>query len=799
MTAKIKVVLAISALAVFVAAFLISPTAILRSFSEVGHTIVNKVFSAGPSCPTGDPACSVLRTDGAGLFGIGADPAGKSSKLYIKTAGTGAGDYGLRVVDSADANVLTIAGDGKLKIYKAAGLEFSDGTIQTTAASGSGVWSRSGAYVILATTTDSVGIGTSTPASKLDVVNNTDDLMHLTRTGATYPTIFKQGTDGVLVINNTNTDTLTIKNGSIGIATTTPAYPLHVVGTIKGSSVVSLNGYSIENSNYVFGSGAYNFFKPYMSSPSASTELSTAKSLYLNMDADNNDTTSTFIVGTNANGSSATALMTLTEGGNLSLGTTNTDYNLQIKGSTNSDIVSFDTAGTARYSRFLFGDSGSAGAFGGLVRFSNSHSGSPSLLGIYNTSSTPIVISNSGTFPTLNPQLYVASTGNVGIATSTPGSPLTVAGVVYSSTGGYKFPDGTTQTTAATSGGGGSGWTTSGTYVILATSTNTVGIGIATPSNALELGLDKTLRLAGSLASNDTYGLSMGGYGYFGIDSPGVGNGRFVVKNSGNVGIGTSTPSAKLDVNGNILIGDRTAATDGYINIGGSGTGSVQISRTGTGATDSSMVFSTTYTTLQERMRISGQGNVGIGTTTPAYPFVVVNSGITSFQVTSSTVTVGGGTGKLNVGTIDPPYTINGGQYATYLSGMTGQKEETTGEINASCHPELREGSQLCFAIIDFSKAEKGSDLWLFAKTTNLKNNLSKMTVLLTPSFDGKVWYEKDAKNNTLKIFASPVISDGSLVDSYSVSYRLTAPRFDSAKWQNIRNDAGVDGFIIND
>ena len=41
--------------------------------------------------------------------------------------------------------------------------------------------------------------------------------------------------------------------------------------------------------------------------------------------------------------------------------------------------------------------------------------------------------------------------GNVGIATTTPGSPLTVAGVIYSSTGGFKFPDGTTQTSAASS------------------------------------------------------------------------------------------------------------------------------------------------------------------------------------------------------------------------------------------------------------------------------------------------------------------------------------------------------------
>jgi hypothetical protein len=60
--------------------------------------------------------------------------------------------------------------------------------------------------------------------------------------------------------------------------------------------------------------------------------------------------------------------------------------------------------------------------------------------------------------PTVTGTLTGASSnwsGNVGIGTSSPTSPLTVDGKIESQSGGFKFPDGTTQTTAATSGSGG--------------------------------------------------------------------------------------------------------------------------------------------------------------------------------------------------------------------------------------------------------------------------------------------------------------------------------------------------------
>jgi hypothetical protein len=55
----------------------------------------------------------------------------------------------------------------------------------------------------------------------------------------------------------------------------------------------------------------------------------------------------------------------------------------------------------------------------------------------------------------ISAEMYLDSNGNIGIGTTAPGNKLTVDGTIESKTGGIKFPDGTTQTTAAAGGGSG--------------------------------------------------------------------------------------------------------------------------------------------------------------------------------------------------------------------------------------------------------------------------------------------------------------------------------------------------------
>ncbi len=151
---------------------------------------------------------------------------------------------------------------------------------------------------------------------------------------------------------------------------------------------------------------------------------------------------------------------------------------------------------------------------------------------------------------------------------------------------------------------------------------------------------------------------------------------------------------------------------------------------------------------------------------------------------TGTDLTVGGGTGKIDVGTVDPPYLINGKKFATFLSGMVGVKEETAGLVNTNEYvPGVGYRS-----IIDFNSLQEGSDLWLFGKSTNIKENIDKLVALLTPSTPTHVWYDVDKTNKKLVIYSARPTE---------ISYRLTGPRFDYQNFPNQRDSAAT-GFIIN-
>jgi len=84
--------------------------------------------------------------------------------------------------------------------------------------------------------------------------------------------------------------------------------------------------------------------------------------------------------------------------------------------------------------------------------------------------------------------MYSVPTGNIGIGTRSPGEKLEVSGnIKVSGAGnGLIFPDGTKQITAVASGGGGVGWMVSGNNMYSIPSGN-IGIGTTSPSEKLDV------------------------------------------------------------------------------------------------------------------------------------------------------------------------------------------------------------------------------------------------------------------------------------------------------------------------
>jgi Chaperone of endosialidase len=90
-----------------------------------------------------------------------------------------------------------------------------------------------------------------------------------------------------------------------------------------------------------------------------------------------------------------------------------------------------------------------------------------------------------------------------------------------------------------------------------------VGIGVSSPTYKLHLGASNNgLRIEGPATAAIGTALNIGGNGDVIIDKPGIIGGRFVIKENGNVGIGTATPTEKLHVVGNILSSGTITPSD---------------------------------------------------------------------------------------------------------------------------------------------------------------------------------------------------------------------------------------------
>ena len=335
-------------------------------------------------------------------------------------------------------------------------------------------------------------------------------------------------------------------------------------------------------------------------------------------------------------------------------------------------------------------------------------------------------------------RLTVDTSGNVGIGTTSPAAQLHVSGTTNNTAAFTASITGTTLDVTAVSSGTlavgdivygagvspitkitalGTGTGGTGTYTVSVSQTRTsttlyTGSGTAstirisdTDTAVLAGQPSGTIEFFGSDASAPTAGvgayISAVAEGtipdtalIFGTrDNAGGGvdaNERMRITSAGNVGIGTTAPTQRLDVLGNIRASNSTGSAAVYIEDGASSFTENRLlgifnddglriqTRTAAGVFVSNDYLIETNATGASahrwaiansvRMRIDTSGNVGIGTTTPASIVGGTDtSPVLSIGGTDSVLVTGDKAGSVSFITNDPTYTV------TYADGVTSE------------------------------------------------------------------------------------------------------------------------------
>jgi hypothetical protein len=487
-----------------------------------------------------------------------------------------------------------------------------------------------------------VGIGTTSPASllhlngtgysptKMFTLSGAEPARYNANIGINIPdgaTAFSFGTRS----DNVNYDnTLVLRNGNVGIGTASPAYKLDVIG----SANVSVNNFFRYNGDVgIFGSAT--------SIGGANTQLGIRSA-------------SDMLFATNG----ANERMRITSDGNVGIGDTNPQRKLTVRADSDSAFTAqaLYNANTTNDNGTVFSfrsDTTGTGAtsfqeFGGIVVNYTEHDhatrkGKISLFTINNGNNVQAL--------TVNPN------GDVGIGTSSPGAKLHIFDanpmlIIQDSETSSASTD--SRIRLAESGASNvvneyvdlrkngddfqvdiyNGATTITPFVVKYA--GNVGIGTTDPSGKLDVfgNGSNILKIRHDAASGGNWAINpyIVSISNAGLSFTDVKNSTtpMVISDAGNVGIGTNNPPQKLSVN------------NGNINISGGflyfNNGDVEIGRVTTGSGAGAYFKTWTGAALTEKMRINGDGRVGIGTNGPlsifhikdAVPEVKLEAGVTS-------------------------------------------------------------------------------------------------------------------------------------------------------------------------
>lgn len=238
-------------------------------------------------------------------------------------------------------------------------------------------------------------------------------------------------------------------------------------------------------------------------------------------------------------------------------------------------------------------------------------------LGVGGTGDIYFSTTSTGGTPTATELLRIKASGFVGIGTATPGYRLDVAGEINAT--GFRING------VPLSTGGSSQWTTSSSNIFF----NTGNVGISNSSPVYKLDVGGEINATGFRINGVP--LSTGG------SSQWTTTGSNIFFNTGNVGIGSNAPGAKLDVVGTIRAGSANTNIGNHPTYGATYAAFWRQGADYSLLTDGSNTFVNAplstgniyfrRANVDQMVLVGSSGNLGLGTPTPGFRLDVGGGG----------------------------------------------------------------------------------------------------------------------------------------------------------------------------